>query len=199
MRRALVHAAPWLVEATRRARADQVADLDALADWAAAYGHDLLVFHRVDLAAVRGAGGATPALDRVEAAMHAEHEELAAAALDAGQALRRWAGQAGDGRTALAAVRAQFDDLVVHEAHEAAAVDDAFASTGFPIGVDLALHEALVTAPLHEPPFLGPLVLADADLTERRALIETLPTDLVARWVRAEGAHADATRRAMGA
>ena len=199
LRRALVRAAPRLVAATSRARTDRLADLDALADWTDAYGHDLLVFHRVDLDVVRRARGADAALDRFEAAMHAEHDELAAAALEAGRALRRWARQAGGGRAALAAMRIQLDDLVVHEAHEAPALDVVLTPAGLPLDLDLALHDALTQAPLHEPPFLGPLALADADPTERQVLLDALPAELRARWTAAEAAHAEATRRAMGA
>jgi hypothetical protein len=198
LRRALVRAGARLVDATGRARADHLADLDALATWAAAYGHDLLVFHRVDLAVVRHARGSAPGFDRFEGAMHAEHAELAAAAAGAERQLHGWAHQAGDGRTALAAVRVQVDDLVVHEAHEASALDE-LVTTAATFDLDRALHEALQRAPLCQPPFLGPLALADADPSERRALLDALPADLADRWLGAEAAHAEATRRAMGA
>jgi len=204
VRRALHRAGPRLVEATLRARADQLADRAALAAWARAYGHDLLVFHRVDLD-VRCALLDPRTGDELRRTMTVEHDELAGAAREAERALEGWAVGTADGRGALAAVRAQLDDLVVHDAHEIAAVARALevvpgrsgGSSGSSGSDDVV--DALLRAPLTDPPFLGPLTLADADPLERHALLATLPPPLLARWTGAEAAHAETTRRAMGA
>jgi hypothetical protein len=199
LRRALHRAGAQLVEGTGRARTDELVDRATLAGWAAAYGHDLLVFHRLDLS-IACSLVATAQAHEVERTMTIEHDELATATADAVRTLQRWADDGTDGRAALAAVRAVVDDLVVHDAHERAALE--------PVATVLDrrpdprwdhLRDALVAAALAEPPFLGPLALADASPTEHAALLAALPATLADRWLAEQAAHAARTRRALGA
>lgn len=141
--------------------------LAALDRWTTAYGAAVLGYHRFEQGLLLTELEGLVDVDAPRAAIDAEHAELAGAVSDTETAVRNWS----TGRTewwlgrreALAAVRAQRDDLLVH-----------------------VVHEDAILLPLADAHLLAAQERIDDEL---RAYVGHGPGGILASWRRAEADH----------